>query len=153
MNKAKSILKQWLEFADGIGLEFKQAQQMAIEHCEQNNDYKTAKQIKALKLEDVWEGHESDVIYNIIVSLRKGEIKAFKPQFKLESDCFRHVEKDVVEGEYTTDATFQFDEINKEFALVEFRVKIDGNWELATNAQIDALSKLLYLPEREYYEY
>lgn len=152
MKKAKSILKQWIEFADGIGLEFGKAQEMAIEHCNQNNDHKNAMRIKALKLEDVWEGNESDVIYQIIVGLRKGEIKAFEPQFKLESDCFQHTENDVVESEYTTDATFQFDEIHKEFALVEFRVKIDGTWEKATNAQIDALTDLLYWPEREFYE-
>ena len=151
MKKAKSILKKWLEFADGIGLDFKQAQQMAVEHCNQNNDHKNAMRIAKLEVNDVWEGNESNIIYQIIVGLRKGIIQPYAPKFDLEHDVteFTHDEPCSSIDDETCTAQWSYNEDTKEFDLVAFNVTCPDYTETATNAQIDALSELLIEPKRE----
>lgn len=147
MKKAKSILKKWLEFAEGIGLDFEKAQQMATEHCEQNNDFTSAKQIANLELDDVFEGHESNSIYQIIVALRNGEIKPFAPLCELEHDETEFTHEEPVQSEYECEAYYEYDIDKNEFELVRFSLTCE-NYD-ATNAQLDALRGLLIPPRRE----
>lgn len=140
-----------MEFAESIGLDFAKAQQMAIEHCQQNNDHKTAKRISLLELDDVWEGCEDNLIYSLIVGLRKGEIKAFEPMYTLEHDTseFSHDEPCESVCDELHEATWVFNEMTKEFDLEAFKAITDEGEEFATVAQLDALQELLISPTRE----
>ena len=151
MKKAKSILKQWLYFAESIGLDFAKAQQIAVEHCQQNNDHKNAKRISQLSLNDVWEGCEDNLIYSLIVGLRKGEIKAFEPMYNLEPDTseFTHDEPCESVCDELHEAHWIFNEMTKEFELYSFTAISDGIEDYATVAQLDALQELLISPTRE----